>query len=100
MGEEFIRPPMILKEGCRILATTFLSLLLPLTFLLLARLCTARYFLAVSVQRHHDTTFLLATHLAALFLSVVAFLVTFAALLHCLTGTGTGTGTARDVRYN
>lgn len=65
---------MVKEEVFRIVGTTFLSLLLPLTFLLLARLCAAGYFLAVS-----DNGVLI--QLASLTLSLLASLISIAALL-------------------
>ncbi|KAG8389566.1 hypothetical protein BUALT_Bualt02G0242500 [Buddleja alternifolia] len=81
------------KEGCRIIATTFLSLLLPLSFLLLARLSTARYFfLSVGNDKTPQPnkitllTFLFLYMKTTLILNLLVSLVSVAALTHCLTG--------------
>ncbi|KAL2239058.1 uncharacterized protein LOC105163344 [Sesamum indicum] len=81
----------VLKEGCRVLATTFLSLLLPLSFLLLARLSTARYFLSVGladdyilIQPQNEVSFLTSLFLysgTTLVLSLLVSLITVAALI-------------------
>ncbi|KAI3449391.1 hypothetical protein Pfo_006056 [Paulownia fortunei] len=82
----------VVKEGCRILATTFLSLLLPLSFLLLARLSTGRYFLSVTNDKtiqSHKISFLTSLFLyskTTLILTFLVSLVTIAALTNCLTG--------------
>ncbi|KAL0435982.1 UNVERIFIED_CONTAM: hypothetical protein Sradi_0306100 [Sesamum radiatum] len=88
----------VVKEGCRIVATTFLSLLLPLSFLLLARLSTARYFLSVGladdytlIQPHQQVSFLTSLFLysrTTLVLSLLVSLITVAALIARLISTG------------
>ncbi|CAA0835572.1 Unknown protein [Striga hermonthica] len=62
------------KATCRVLAVVFLSLLLPLSVLLLARLSIARYLLSISGDK---TTWVL---------NLLVFLVAFSALVNCLTG--------------
>ncbi|KAL0420130.1 UNVERIFIED_CONTAM: hypothetical protein Sradi_1426500 [Sesamum radiatum] len=87
--------PQKLKESCRILATTFLSLLLPLSFLLLARLSTARYFLSANhytlIQPHNKLSFFTSIFLysrTTLVLSLLVSLITVAALITHLILTG------------
>ncbi|XP_051141806.1 uncharacterized protein LOC127258828 [Andrographis paniculata] len=94
---------MVKEEACRIVGTTFLSFLLPLTFLLLARLCTTRYFLTVSDSHRHHNQYhngncndIILIQLPTLTLSLLASLLTFAALLlhlHCSSLTSTSTCT-------
>ncbi|KAK4418048.1 hypothetical protein Salat_2217500 [Sesamum alatum] len=83
----------VVKEGCRILATTFLSLLLPLSFLLLARLSTARYFLyvandyAIQSQKVSFLTSLFLYSRTTLVLSLLVSFIAVAALItHFLSG--------------
>ncbi|KAH6766452.1 hypothetical protein C2S52_017435 [Perilla frutescens var. hirtella] len=76
-----------LKEGGRILATTFLSLLMPLSFLLLARLSAARYFL--SAINDHETSFFMSVFLhwkATLILSLLVSAVAIEALVQGING--------------
>ncbi|KAL3648111.1 hypothetical protein CASFOL_009079 [Castilleja foliolosa] len=72
-----------LKEGWRILSTVFLSLLLPLSFLLLARLSVSNYYLSITDDKiiHPQFYPLLAT-----FLILLVFSITIAALIYCSTG--------------
>ncbi|PIN08394.1 hypothetical protein CDL12_19034 [Handroanthus impetiginosus] len=97
--QEFIYPEKqssggaAVKEGCRIVATTFVSLLLPLSLLLLARLSTARYFLSITDDKNktiqsHEIPFLTSVFLyskTTMILSLLVFLITLAALINILT---------------
>lgn len=81
------------KEGCRILATTFLSLLVPLSFLLLSRLSAARFFYSITkldeANHPHKISFLTSLFYysnTTLILTVVVSVVAISALVHCLTG--------------
>ncbi|KAL3849669.1 hypothetical protein ACJIZ3_011551 [Penstemon smallii] len=83
------------KEGCRIVATTFLSLLLPLSFLLLARLSTSRYFLSVTNNNTTNNfyfflTFIFLYSKTTLILSIIISLISIAATVHNLTGGKSG----------
>ncbi|XP_057782221.1 uncharacterized protein LOC131000365 [Salvia miltiorrhiza] len=62
-------------EGGRILATTFLSLLLPLSFLLLARLSAARYFSSAATVKDHQISFLTSLFLRSDTTLILSFLV-------------------------
>ncbi|KAH6766453.1 hypothetical protein C2S52_017436 [Perilla frutescens var. hirtella] len=75
------------KEGCRILATTVLSLLQPISLLLLARLSVARYFL--SVHSNEKVPFLISLLLQSKTTTIFSLLVSavaIAALIQGLTG--------------
>lgn len=77
------------KEACRIIATTFLSLLLPLSFLLLSRLSAARYFLSINDEQFHDSSFLISISLRikiTLILTVLVSAIAIGALTNSLTG--------------
>ncbi|KAL8527203.1 hypothetical protein ACS0TY_005181 [Phlomoides rotata] len=77
------------KECCRIIATTLLSLLLPLSFLLLSRLSAARYFSSINDEQFHKFSILISFFLqikTTLILSLLVSAVAIGALTHSLTG--------------
>ncbi|KZV22630.1 hypothetical protein F511_02647 [Dorcoceras hygrometricum] len=77
-------------EAFRILTATLLSLILPLSFLLLARVCVARYLrISAATHNHHDSF-----HLSSIFflftehpiiLQLLVSLITVSCLAHSLT---------------
>ncbi|KAL1543960.1 hypothetical protein AAHA92_20870 [Salvia divinorum] len=76
------------KEGGRIIATTFVSLLLPLSFLLLGRLSTARYISSAAVN-DHEIYFLASVFVRSnttLILSFLVFTVAIETLVRVLHG--------------
>ncbi|XP_047975072.1 uncharacterized protein LOC125217595 [Salvia hispanica] len=73
------------EEGGRIIAITFMSLLLPLSFLLLARLSAARYFSAAAVSGH-EISFLTSVFVRRNTTLILSFLVIAVAIETLLRG--------------
>ncbi|KAL9242959.1 hypothetical protein vseg_016910 [Gypsophila vaccaria] len=76
-----------LVQPIYILSVTLLSLLLPVSFLLLSRLSTVHYLLSsASITPPKTFIFSLFLHTNATLLHVLVLVVSFAALVHALTG--------------
>lgn len=84
----------IVKQPFHVLTTTLLSLLLPLSFLLLARLACADYLLSLSLGLlipnpdpiTSSNIFSLFLYITPFLLYILVSVVSLAAFIHCLTG--------------